>query len=48
MSKLALWLCAVLVMTPDGRLYVGHSERVMDRAYQSDGLTIYKLDGAAR
>lgn len=43
-----LWEKFKNVMTPDGRLYVGHSERVMDRAYQSDGLTIYKLDGAAR
>jgi chemotaxis protein methyltransferase CheR len=30
---------------PGGRLYVGHSERVTDDAFKSDGLTSYRLEG---
>lgn len=33
-------------LTPDGRLYIGHSERVDAPGFASDGLTIYKLAGA--
>jgi chemotaxis protein methyltransferase CheR len=32
----------------DGRLYVGHSERVGDTSFESDGQTIYRLAGGAR
>ncbi len=36
-------------LTPTGRLYIGHSERVNIPGFVSDGLTVYKLDrGAAR
>jgi chemotaxis protein methyltransferase CheR len=30
-----------------GRLYVGHSERVSDPAFESDGQTVYRLVGAS-
>lgn len=43
-----LWSKFKGVMSNDGRLYVGHSERVTDRGYVSDGLTIYRLDGGAK
>jgi chemotaxis protein methyltransferase CheR len=43
-----LWKKFKGVMSGDGRLYVGHSERVNDTSYVSDGLTIYKLDGGAK
>ena len=33
-------------LQPNGRLYVGHSERVTDEAFRSDGLTSYVLTGA--
>jgi chemotaxis protein methyltransferase CheR len=33
-------------LTPEGRLYIGHSERVDVAGYESDGLTVYKLAGA--
>lgn len=33
-------------LAPNGRLYVGHSERIDSTDYVSDGLTIYKLAGA--
>jgi chemotaxis protein methyltransferase CheR len=33
-------------LQPSGRLYVGHSERVTDEAFRSDGLTSYVLTGA--
>ena len=33
-------------LTPDGRLYIGHSERAMDQRFESDGLTAYRLRGA--
>ncbi|MES1200254.1 MAG: protein-glutamate O-methyltransferase CheR [Pseudomonadota bacterium] len=35
-------------LTADGRLYVGHSERVSDTAFESDGQTVYRLVGARR
>lgn len=31
-------------LTPEGRLYVGHSERVDAPGFQSDGLTVYRLN----
>ncbi len=36
-----LWRRFAPLITPQGRLYVGHSERVDDRAFQSCGLTAY-------
>lgn len=41
-----LWARYAPLLTPDGRLYVGHSERVGDRRFESDGLTSYRLAGA--
>ena len=36
-------------LAPDGRLYIGHSERVSDPAFAGDGLTTYKIKpGAAK
>jgi chemotaxis protein methyltransferase CheR len=35
-------------LTPAGRLYIGHSERVNVPGFASDGLTVYKLDQGAR
>ena len=35
-------------LLPQGKLYVGHSERVSDSAFDSDGQTVYKLAGARR
>jgi chemotaxis protein methyltransferase CheR len=44
-TQTMLWQKFKGVMANGGRLYVGHSERVADRSYVSDGLTIYRLDG---
>lgn len=38
-----LWRRFKDMLTPDGRLYIGHSERIDVPGYVSDGLTIYKL-----
>lgn len=43
----ALWAKFRKVIAPKGRLYVGHSERVMDTGYASDGLTVYRLKESA-
>ena len=40
-----LWERFKKVLTPEGRLYIGHSERVDVAGYVSDGLTVYKLAG---
>jgi chemotaxis protein methyltransferase CheR len=42
-----LWSRYAGLLTSDGRLYVGHSERVSDEKFQTDGLTAYRLAGAA-
>lgn len=42
-----LWSRFAPLMTPDGRLYIGHSERVSGDAYSPAGQTIYKLKGGA-
>jgi chemotaxis protein methyltransferase CheR len=34
-------------LAPEGRLYVGHSERVSSARFASDGLTVYRLKGGA-
>jgi chemotaxis protein methyltransferase CheR len=36
------------LLQPAGRLYVGHSERVTDDAFRSDGLTTYALIGGRK
>lgn len=41
-----LWNRFKNALTPEGRLYIGHSERVDVDGYESDGLTVYKLSGA--
>ncbi|GAM96593.1 chemotaxis protein methyltransferase CheR [alpha proteobacterium U9-1i] len=38
-----IWARFRALMQPHGRLYVGHSERVSDLAFDSDGLTAYRL-----
>ena len=43
-----IWSKFQAMMTPAGRLYVGHSERVDIAGFESDGLTVYKLSGRAR
>jgi chemotaxis protein methyltransferase CheR len=35
-------------LAPNGRLYVGHSERVGDPSFETDGQTVYRLAGANR
>lgn len=40
-----LWNRFKTALAPDGRLYIGHSERVDVAGYESDGLTVYKLSG---
>ena len=42
-----LWGRYAPMLNPEGRLYVGHSERVADKRFQTDGLTSYRLAGAA-
>lgn len=41
-----LWARYAPLLSPQGRLYVGHSERVSDRRFKADGLTTYRLAGA--
>jgi chemotaxis protein methyltransferase CheR len=41
-----LWGRYASMLSPDGRLYVGHSERVADARLSSDGMTVYQLSGA--
>jgi chemotaxis protein methyltransferase CheR len=38
-----LWGRFADALTPDGRLYIGHSERATDPRFESDGLTTYRL-----
>lgn len=40
-----LWRRFAPITAPGGRLYVGHSERVDDPAFQSCGLTVYRRRG---
>lgn len=44
-TQSALWERFKSLLTPAGRLYIGHSERIDINGYESDGLTIYKLQG---
>ncbi|WP_395646731.1 CheR family methyltransferase [Terricaulis sp.] len=41
-----LWARFNQTLAPNGRLYVGHSERIDSPAFESDGLTIYRKAGA--
>ncbi len=43
-----LWGRFKNMLTPEGRLYIGHSERVDTDSFVSDGLTVYKLAGGAQ
>ncbi len=47
-TQAKLWKRFAGQLAPKGRLYVGHSERVSDPAFDSDGQTVYKLMGAKR
>jgi chemotaxis protein methyltransferase CheR len=47
-TQAALWRRFRDQLAPDGRLYIGHSERVSDTAFESDGQTVYRLAGGAR
>jgi len=40
-----LWGRFAPLLSPDGRLYIGHSERVGDRRYEPAGQTAYRLKG---
>jgi len=41
-----VWTKFRSVLEPGGRLYVGHSERVEAPGYRTDGLTVYRQEGA--
>jgi len=45
-TQTALWKRFHGALTTNGRLYVGHSERVDEPGYVSDGLTVYRLEGS--
>jgi chemotaxis protein methyltransferase CheR len=42
-----LWGRLTDALAADGRLYIGHSERVAETRLVSDGLTVYRHKGAA-
>jgi chemotaxis protein methyltransferase CheR len=44
-TQVKLWQRFRGQLAPNGRLYVGHSERVSDTAFESDGQTVYRLAG---
>lgn len=47
-TQAKLWRRFHNQINSNGRLYVGHSERVGDMAFESDGQTVYKLAGGKR
>jgi chemotaxis protein methyltransferase CheR len=47
-TQAKLWRRFREQLARDGRLYVGHSERVSDTSFESDGQTIYRIAGGAR
>ncbi|UPT64463.1 MAG: protein-glutamate O-methyltransferase [Hyphomonadaceae bacterium JAD_PAG50586_4] len=47
-TQTELWKRFRQALAPEGRLYVGHSERADEPGLQTDGLTVYKMAGAAR
>jgi chemotaxis protein methyltransferase CheR len=44
-TQAKLWTRFRNQLAREGRLYVGHSERVSDPAFESDGQTVYRLAG---
>ena len=46
-TQALIWRRFKEVMTPDARLYIGHSERIDVPGFESAGLTIYKVGGAS-
>lgn len=44
-TQVFLWNRFKTMLSPEGRLYIGHSERCDVEGYASDGLTTYKLGG---
>ncbi len=47
-TQATLWRRFHNQLAPDGRLYIGHSERVSDPSFESDGQTVYRHAGASR
>lgn len=47
-TQAQLWTRFRTLLRPTGRLYVGHSERVSDTAFESDGQTVYRLAGGRK
>ena len=45
-TQTLIWRRFREVLKPEGRLYIGHSERIDTPDFESAGLTIYKLTGA--
>lgn len=45
-TQARIWTRFRSFLHPHGRLYIGHSERVDVPGYVSDGLTVYRLEGA--
>ncbi len=43
-----LWGRFAGALAPEGRLYIGHSERIGIAGFETDGLTTYRLAGARR
>jgi chemotaxis protein methyltransferase CheR len=42
-TQARLWPRFAAALNPTGRLYIGHSERIGDTAFENDGLTVYRL-----
>ncbi|MEQ1809756.1 MAG: CheR family methyltransferase, partial [Terricaulis sp.] len=42
-TQTLLWNRFKNMLAPQGRLYIGHSERIDVAGYESDGLTVYRL-----
>lgn len=47
-TQARLWSRFAKMLDQGGRLYIGHSERAADPLLETDGLTTYRLRGAAR
>jgi chemotaxis protein methyltransferase CheR len=47
-TQVRLWARFRRVLAPQGRLYIGHSERIDGDEFVSDGLTIYRPAGNVR
>lgn len=44
-TQAKLWTRFRNVLAPQGRLYIGHSERIDVPGFETDGLTVYRLGG---